>query len=146
MFNIDICKWMQELEKQIKWSMKNVIRRCIIERDDQHIEDWLYNNSFNEQTFVVVESIKFNYDVPSVFNNHNGIDGLTKYLKKLRLYAKTIINFIHFDDIWSKGKENFNDDPKVPQSVSTNQKTDQEEGPTHVSQIEQKRLIMSQKS
>ena len=102
--------------------MKNVIRRCLIERDDQHIEDWLYNNSFNEQTFLVVESIKFNYDVPSVFSNQDGIDGLTKYLKKLRRYAKTIINFIHFDDLWSKSKEDFSEQSKVPQSVMVLQK------------------------
>ena len=47
--------------------MKNIIRRCIIERDDHHLEEWLYNESFNEQTYLVVEAIKFNYDVANVF-------------------------------------------------------------------------------
>ena len=46
--NIDITDWMSNFEKQLKWTMKTVIRRCIIERDDSHIEEWLYKQSFNE--------------------------------------------------------------------------------------------------
>ena len=61
--NVDICSWMEDLELQIKWAMKNVIRRCIIERDDHHIEEWFYNQAFNEQTYLITEAIKFNYDV-----------------------------------------------------------------------------------
>eukprot|EP00347_Sterkiella_histriomuscorum_P007658 403348070 len=103
--NVEICSWMQDLEHQIKWTMKNVIRRCIIERDDHHIEEWFYNQSFNEQTYLVVESIKFNYDVTQVFNK-DGLSGLKQYLTKIKTYAKTIINFIHFDDVWTQDKEN----------------------------------------
>jgi len=40
--NVDIHEWMEKLEAQIKWTMKNVIRRCIIERDDTNLEEWMF--------------------------------------------------------------------------------------------------------
>ena len=79
--------------------MKTVIRRCIIERDDTLLEEWLYNPSFNEQTYLIVEAIKFNYDISRVFDK-DGIEGLKQYLVKIKKYAKTIISFIHFDDVF----------------------------------------------
>jgi hypothetical protein len=52
----------------------------------------------------VVEDIKFCYDVVAIFNEE-GIPGIKKYMKKINGYAKVLINFIHFDEMQTKQKE-----------------------------------------
>jgi len=88
---------MEKLKTELMWTMKSSIRRCIIERDERQIEDWLYSSSFNAQAYLITEELKFTYDVVSLFNAE-GLKGLKDYSQRLKAMARVLINCIQLGE------------------------------------------------